>query len=216
GDVRGLYAPRPRGDVMRAMADLARRRGQLDRADRFAAEAALHYERAADRRAQAWVALIRGDLQRYRGQFEEATGFYRDAGRLLRAVGSAEAVIADLNQGLVLIELDQFREARAVFEMVVDSTERRPSLTRWAQACLLPCDAYAGDWRAFDARWFALAPLREGQLADPDLAWLAGLAARFAAAAGEHERAAMARSMAVAQFDALGWAEAAAALRVEG
>ena len=211
--LRQVDLPRLRGDVLRNLADMARRRGQLDRAEKFNTRAARAYYRAGARRALARAALIQGDIERYRGKLEEAAARYREAGRMLRAVGSADAAVADINQGLLLIELEQFREARAVLEAAGGGAGDQKIVGALAAACLLPCDAWLADWDAWDRHWARTAPIRQGQLADPDVARVARLAAQFATTAGRLDRAEQARKLAVAQLEALGRMDEAAELR---
>lgn len=211
--LRQVDLPRLRGDVLRNLADMARRRGQLDRAEKFNTRAARAYYRAGARRSLARAALIQGDIERYRGKLDEAAARYREAGRMLRAVGSTDAALADINQGLLLIELEQYREAQAVLEEAAGIAGEHRMMAALASVCLLPCAAWLGDWLAWDRHWQRVEPIRQGQIADPDVASVARLAARLAAAAGEEERAEQARGLAIAQLEALGRVDEAAELR---
>ncbi len=209
--LRGLDRPRLKGDVLHNLADMAHRRQQLDRAERFTAQAARALYRAGARRALARLALLQGDIERDRERVDEAANRYREAARMLRAVGASTAG-ADVRQGLLLVELEQYRDARTVLEQAVAAAGEDRVTAALAHACLLPCVASVHDWGAWDHHWHAMAPVRGGLLAEPDIARMMGRAARLAEQRGRGRRAEDARQLAIRQLRALGRKDDADAL----
>ncbi len=209
--LRGLDRPRLRGDVLYNLADMARRRGQLERAERFITQAARAYYRGGARRALARAALLQGDVERDRKRFDEAASRYREAARMLRAVGASPA-LADVKQGLLLVELEQYRDARTVLLDALSGAADARMVAALGHACLLPCAASLHDWGAWDDHWHGMAPMRSGVVAEPDIARIGALAARLAEQRGRSRRAEDARQLAIRHYRALGRSEDADAL----
>ncbi len=191
--------------VHAAMADLARRTGDHRRARRHALDALDGYTAADSRWGRAHAANLLGDLDRFEGDLDRAEARYRESCRLYGGLGSNDAIAADGNLGLVLVETNRIAEARRHFERVIeraDATHNR-ELGAIFRACLLPCLATDGDWKGWDATFAHLDPLRDGRLVEPDVARTVERAARFAAAAGQPKRAAYAWKLVIAQLEGL-------------
>lgn len=96
------------GEVARNAGDHPRAAGLLEWSrDLFAAVGSV-WEQAA-------AVNSLGDLRRIEGRLDEAVDLYREAARLFRRVGSSSAVYPEFNQGLTLLEIGRFAEARQVF-----------------------------------------------------------------------------------------------------
>ncbi len=121
-------------------------------------------------------------------------------------MGATNAVFARANLALVLLESGDPAAARALLAEALarfEATDQR-AFAAVANAALLPCDAHAGDWTAFDARVErADALLAETRLIDADTGRLLEAAGDTARAAGEWARAIAAYGLARQQWAAL-------------
>lgn len=216
--VSGLDDPQARvlrANGLRNLADLGRR---LDRPEALGlAEQAIEAYRAIGlRRPVAQMQVIAGDLLRYAGRLDAAAEAYRAAADGMRAIDAPELPFAEMNRALVLMALDRPGAARRILSGVIEADPGRGAgavAAMIARAVILPSDAAAGDWRAWDSRFGGMGPVATGRLSDPDIAEAARRAAALAEAAGEPLRAALARELAAAQFEALGRPEEAAEMR---
>lgn len=211
--LRSAEMHRLRGDVMRSIADLERRRGRLERAERYTVRAGRAYYKAGARPPLARAALVQGHIERARGRFDEAAARIRDAGRVLRTARAPDAPLAQIDLALLLIEMEQYREARSVLSDVITAADTAPIFRPRAAACLLPCVAHAGEWGEWRIYWPMVSALDDREVADPDLALVAERAAEQAAAVGAIPQADQARGFAIRQYERLGMSDRAAALR---
>ncbi|MEZ4431000.1 MAG: protein kinase [bacterium] len=219
---RARLGPTPddalRGEIERKLCDIARRRGDHDAAIAHALTARACFTRIGARWSIARLSNTLGDMHRYRGDFAAAMRAYEELRQLSIELGiTIGADYAHANLGLTLIELGRYAEARPLLDRARAAAVDRgdTELCIYMHAALWACDAADADWAAFDARQPHLAPLATGRIHDPDAAMVARHAARLAAEAGQPARAAAARALAIAQLDALGREDDAAALRAE-
>ena len=207
-----------KANVLSALADLERRGGDQERAARCASEARSIYQLIGARWGQAHAANLLGDIARYQGDLSAAEAHYRESCQLYGGIGSFDAIAADGNLALVLIELGQSDEARRLLDHVVLRADGAHSheLSQIFRACQLPCLAADADWPTWDATFARIDALCSGALVEPDVARTACRAAEGATAQGDADRAAQAWDLAIAQFEGLGRvsdAEAARAAR---
>ncbi|MCB9553418.1 MAG: protein kinase [Myxococcales bacterium] len=211
----GAHEPLVEANVLACIADLARRGDDQDRAARCATRARALYQQIGARWGQAHASNLLGDIARYGGELDTAERCYRESCRLYGGIGSFDAIAADGNLALVLIETERYDEARRLLEHVVLRADGAHSheLSQIFRACLLPCRAADRDWRAWDATFGRITALRTAALVEPDVARTARRAAELALTAGEPARAAQACDLAIAQLDGLGRGDDADALR---
>jgi hypothetical protein len=153
---------------------------------------------------QAEAAFTRAEVARSRGGLEEAVGGYRAALRLLEAAGSEDVGLVLVRLGLVLDLQDRPNDARTVLDAARAHAERHedPGLLGLVCATLLPVDLARGQLTAFDLHLQrASALLATTDLVDADVAESVERAARRVEDA---TRAAKARALARAQWEALG------------
>ena len=193
------------GGILHTRTLVAWKRGQLDRARRIGAQAMECFEHTGDRFGLGNVSNTLGDVARYDGDLVEAERWYRQAIRLKNAVGSI-AEDTELNLAVTLVEMGRYPEARERIEHVETRARRvgHPVILAFCAVTSLPCDAWAADWGAWDARWHDMQLFTDGKLAEPDAIRSLRLAASLAASVGETERADHAEALAAAQEEALG------------
>jgi tetratricopeptide (TPR) repeat protein len=187
--------------------------GRLDEAHDQLQRAWAHFERGGSRVGLAGCRKALADVARLRGALEEAEAGYREACVRHEALGSADAVIAEANLGLVLLDRGRWAEARVVLEACLRRFDERGrvALVGCTHACLLPCLAGEGDWPAWDRHLArATALLAETGFTYLDIARSAHLAGDMARGAGEPARARAAYALALRQWRALGRADDAA------
>jgi len=159
---------------------------------------------------------VLGEAARKSGLLAAAEQHYREAQRLGRAVGWSGTDLVELNLGLVMALAGQHEPARALFEGLLDvflARGHRSWLGAVHGVLLLPL-AHLGDWTAWDRHLAAATELLGAAgVYESDLAETLQRAAEAARAAGEEERAEAAFGFALAQWEGLGRAEEAAALR---
>ncbi len=202
----GQSDPIRRGDLHRVQALTARGRGDFVQA-RVHADAALGlYRRSGSRLKQSHGYNLVGDLARYAADLEAAAEAYGQAVYFGELAGSYDAMTDELNLGLVLLELGRYGEARRRLTAVLQRAERVAFkvLVVYGHLCLLVCEARDGRWSAWDTRWRAIAPVREGKLVDLDVCRVAEMAARHAGLARRIERAQAAWRLAADQYRRLG------------
>ncbi|MBO85951.1 MAG: hypothetical protein CL927_11390, partial [Deltaproteobacteria bacterium] len=148
-----------------------------------------------------------GDVARRSNRLEHAEAHYRDAMKLLDAVGHSAATIPRLNLGVVLVGRDKSVAARRLIEPLLRNQDirDRPALAAAAHLVLLAAVAKAGDWAAWDHHvGRAGALLAATGIVDRDNAFLAKMAAENAVQGGEVDRARSAFGLAWQQLDGLG------------
>lgn len=192
--------------VRMGVADVVRRRGELDRAA-LLIEASLPVTRRMNNRHALAVALnTLGDIARARGDLAGAEAYYAEAYAELSALASGEASILHLNLGLTQIERERWEEAARTFALArreLAESGRRGYLV-FALAGLWACAAAARSWDDYDAITREVTALAaEVPVVDDDLALLFDRTTRVVIAAGERERAAPALELAIAQWRAL-------------
>jgi len=206
-----------RGTVLMTIADIARQQGDVQRAGRLAADAHHEHEQAGSRWGQAQAGTLLGDAARYRGDLEKAEAHYRRSKQLYAAVGSANEPAADINLGLVLIEQARFSEANLLLSEVHNRLEvaGHNRISVLVRACLLPCLAHDSDWKKWRDFMGRMSLLTSGAVVDPDIAYVARMAARKAVSVGAYTQALAAWRLSLVQFEALGREEEARSVRNE-
>jgi tetratricopeptide (TPR) repeat protein len=199
------------------LATLARKAGGLDEAVLRLGDARDRFERCGSRWGVALCVNLLGEVARFREQRTEAELHYREALSGFRAVGSlGDASVVEFNLCLLLVQTGRREEARKTLEAGLTQAllAERQALAVSVLAALLPCDAGAGDWDAWDTHLGELEELRERiGIVDVDIAGAAQLGAELAAEAGETERARGAWEVALAQWTGLGRTREANAVR---
>ena len=174
------------------------------------------FEASGDRFGLAHAGMARGLIARDEGRRADAIAAFEAARRTFHQLGHHNVAVAECNLSQALLADGRVEAARLAAERGrAAAVEMRNDVYRViAEMTLLPAVAHAGDDAAWDACWSALTTLmpRLG-LALADAGEALADAARRAARHGWWERAAAARSMAIAQFEGAGCPERAAALR---
>jgi serine/threonine protein kinase/tetratricopeptide (TPR) repeat protein len=139
-----------------------------------------------------------GLLDRAEAEYERALGLYL-------AVGDAESTYPRLNLAILAILRQDWTTASHRIEVARREVDRQGRVAMMAvvRALMLAPAAGLADWGTFDR---ALASLRTASqhLVDPDVAEVAGIAARVASAAKEPRRAAAAARIAATAWRGLG------------
>jgi tetratricopeptide (TPR) repeat protein len=192
--------------AVRRLAQIARFQGRLNDAERLASKALVTFERLGDRRGEAMCLSELGELYRAGWSFDKAEESYRTARAIYKEIGSRQTLTTDLNLTLILLQQERWHAVdRAVIylENNLSESARGPQLL--VSLCRLVLYARRGSWPGFDAAMGDAEQLNpRGKMTDPDFAWPAELAGRFAAAEGRPERARTAYDMALRQYVALG------------
>ena len=181
------------------LAQLMKRRGNYEAAAVYNRRAQVHLEAAGARNVLGACHNQLGELARAQGDPDAATTHYSDALRVWSAMGSGNAVYAQVNLALVLLDRDLFDGARTALKSALKrfETQRQWSMAAAAHAYLLPSCAAAKDWPAFDLHTEeATRILAETGFADSDAARLARRGADLAETAGVLDRARSARLLA--------------------
>lgn len=167
-----------------ALAQLYQKQGRLDEALEHAEQARIWSERMGQNTNLAHVALLEGEIARYRGDLEAADEHYRRSVELYEAFHDPTAVVATLNLGVVGVLRGQFAETRALTEVLLKrllAEDGLPLFVAYARSVLLACCAALGDEACFHAQHLELlAFLTRTGAADPDIAKLAAIAAKHA------------------------------------
>ncbi len=189
-----------------SLAQLETQAGRLDEATRHCRDALELFRLGGARNGTAACDNQLGELARLRGDLGRAEEHYRQALHLWSAMGATNAVFARANLALVLLESGDPAAARPLLAEALARFEAHDqrAFAAVANAALLPCDAHAADWLAFDARVErADALLSETRLVDADTGRLLEAAGDTARAAGEWARAVAAYGLARQQWAAL-------------
>ncbi len=177
------------------LAQLAKGLGDFPSAAAHNLRAQQHLEAAGARNVLGACHNQLGELARLQGDLGAATRHYADALRTWDAMASGNAVFAQVNLALVLVERGRYQRARAALTAVLRRFEaqHRWSLAGSVHAYLLPCEAAARSWDTFDRHLEAAERLlaRTG-FRDPDAARMAERAAGLC----DGDRAARARAFA--------------------
>ncbi|HJL16194.1 MAG TPA: tetratricopeptide repeat protein [Sandaracinaceae bacterium LLY-WYZ-13_1] len=200
GDRQGI------GRAQMGLADVVRRRGRLDAAAALLEASTDAMRRYGNRQSEGVGLNTLGDIARAQGRLEQALRRYREALRVLDAVGSEEALIVRLNLGLVLLARGEWAEARAFFEAVLPELDEagREGFRVYVEAGRFAAAAGLGDF----AEVARLAPgldrlLADTAIVDEDVAASLELAGDRSAAANRPAWAATAWERARTQWDRL-------------
>jgi eukaryotic-like serine/threonine-protein kinase len=191
-------------DCTRGLGQLAQARGDHAAAKTLTSEALRAFQEQDNILGVALCVGGLAELARYRGDLEGAETGYRQALAAYERIGSASAMLPQLNLGLILLLREDYAAARRVLDAARRELERsgRRAWLAAVHANLLPCAAAAGDWAAFDHHLStASLLLNETGMADDDIAWTLERAAELAAE--QPERAAAAAALAATQRRAL-------------
>jgi tetratricopeptide (TPR) repeat protein len=112
-------------------------------------------ERIGARLLVAESQTLLGEIARHDGQLDAAETAYRGALQQLRALGHRNALICEINLGLVDVQRGEHARARGVLQASLAQLEerRRPDLAAAVHVFLLPCCAAVADWEAFDSHF---------------------------------------------------------------
>ena len=173
-------------------------------------------ERAGSRRGMAALDNALGEHARLRGDLDAAERHYRDALRRWDALAmGTDALVGQVNLGLVDLLRGRFAEARARFEAALPHLARE-GVRAAVHAGLLNCAAGLGEWDAFDRhRATAAALVARCDLTDLDIAHAARTAGELAGGAGRPGRARAALELAAQQYAELDRADALAAVHAQ-
>lgn len=192
-------------DALRRLAGIARFQGRLEDAQRLAGRALITFERVGNRRGEAQAHGELGESKRLGADYAGAEENYRTARDIYRDIGSRQTLTMDLNLTLLLLLRERWNAVdRAVsyLENNLPENSRGPQLL--TTLCRLVLCAQRGDWSGFDAAMGDAEQLNpRGQMVDPDFAWPAERAGKFAAAAGKPNRARTAFDMSLGMYLAL-------------
>lgn len=187
-------------DCTRGLGQVAQALGDHEKSKQLTREALEAFEAQENILGVALCVGGLAELARYRGDLEAAEAGYRRALRAYERIGSASAMLPQLNLGLVLLLREDYAGARRTLDAARRELERsgRRAWLAAVHANLLPCAAAAGDWAAFDHHAEVAGELLGSTgMADDDIAWTLERAAELAAEHGE--RAARAAALAEAQ-----------------
>ncbi len=215
GRFDALEDARGRADAMTALAAVARSMGDHEKTEEYSRKAVEMYEQMGSRFGVAVARNILAEILRLRGDLAGAEDAYRTAENALRALGSPEAFVPQLNLALVLMQRGLVVEARDTLLAVLATLERsgRKAYQGVVHALLLPSMALLLDWDGWDRHaGRARELLTASGIADVDVAEALEDAARHAEAADRRLLAGDALSMAAAQWRALGKPDRAATL----
>jgi serine/threonine protein kinase/tetratricopeptide (TPR) repeat protein len=115
GQARNIYVERGDSfhpatiDVYLAVTFISERR--LDRAADILENALPIARRLGDRSTEAECMNCLGEIARHRGEFTDAREYYRQAGDLWELTGDRDAAVAQLNEGLTLLDAGAYTEA---------------------------------------------------------------------------------------------------------
>jgi tetratricopeptide (TPR) repeat protein len=182
--------------------------GSLPVAHRHIAEARATCEQRELRVLSGVCMNMLGEIERQRGNLAESQRCYREAVRRHQSCGAlATSMIAELNLALVHLQSDQYAEAHAMANVVLQSIHVSGARQFLAAVhlILLVCAAAGDRWSAWPMHFEAASVLlgESGQV-HADLATLAQRAARLARETGHHEHASEAFGLAEQQWRRLG------------
>ncbi|MEZ4322652.1 MAG: protein kinase [Myxococcota bacterium] len=163
-----------------SLAQLAQKQNRLDEAIQLAEEARWRAERVGQHGMLAHIAMLEGEVARYRGDLDAADLHYRESIERYEAFHDANSVVPTLNLGVVGVLRGQYAETRAMMESLLRQLllpGRRAVYVAYARSVLIACCAALGDADAFDLHYDGLiAFLEKTGVADPDIARLAAIA----------------------------------------
>jgi serine/threonine protein kinase/tetratricopeptide (TPR) repeat protein len=175
-----------------ALAQLYQKQGRLDEALAHAEEARWRSERMGQHTNLAHIAMLEGEVARYRGDLEAADAHYRRSAELYEAFHDPTSVVPTLNLGVVGVLRGQFAETRALMDTLLKRLEDggAPIYTAYTRSVLVACTAALNDAWSFTTHHHALtAFLERTGVADPDIVKLATIAAEEAVDDTVRERA---------------------------
>ena len=186
---------------------IARKKGQLGKSMSHLKRALRVYETIGSQNGISHCLNSMAEVARYQGDLEAARTGYQRALSMGRAIGSGAGVFPKLNLGLVLIGLEQYRDAQAILEEARDEILDRgwKNLLGAVQVVMLPCLAHRRLWAKWD-HCLAQAQelLKQTGMIERDIAQPAQRAGELALDAHEHSRALDAFAIARQQFEGLG------------
>jgi tetratricopeptide (TPR) repeat protein len=197
-------------------AQVAKRLERYDEARALAREAQAILRAATCVGALPEVANELGELARLTGDLDEAERHYLEARAGYRAIGSAQAAVAELNIAMLFVMRSRYVEAEALLVPARDFLRRigRRSLFAIANIALLPVAASRSDWTAF-AEYLADArsALEATGIVEADAALMAIRAAELARDRGNPRCALDAYAIALDQLRRLSHSSAVAVER---
>lgn len=173
-------------------------------------------QRNADRNEEGNCVNALAEIARYEGRLDDAEQGYRDAMNLLGSIGSRGAILPQLNLALVLLHRGEYAAARDQLEPGIATLAARGQrgFLAWAQVCMLPCEAQAGEVAGWSDQLAGIRSLlEETAMVDPDVAWAARLAGDILSSAGHFAEARETYGLALAQTTSLGDESGAAKLQ---
>lgn len=193
--------------ALRKLANLDVDQNKPDSAEELCQRALDHHTNAGERQNVAACLNSLGNIHLTRGDLESAQECYRDALDTLRAIGnSIDAMTTQLNLALVMLETEQFSEARNELTSIIEACEKRGirSLEAFARSLLLPALAAQHDWTAWDDELpKAKKLLNDTGVVDADTLDCIRTAGEHCVAAGKQERGRQAFKMALTLAHAL-------------
>jgi len=196
GDPHGV------ADHLIGLGDVARHTGDFATARRSYEEAGARFEELGNRYGVSRGINGLGEIARLSGDLPGADGLYQGAASILASLRSADEVFPRFNRALVALALGDVARAAGILEECQVRLEEMGwgSLLACVHLARLPCLAKSRDWSAWDGAFtLGAAAVRSARLIDPDIPWIAELAARTAEAAGQEARARAARELAAEQ-----------------
>lgn len=200
--------------VRQVLADVAKERGEYDRAREMYREILEQSRHAGNRNLEALCTNGLGEIARFRDDADRARNRYREFARLAREIHDPSgAAISMFNVGLVELMAGRFDVAAEVLddaEHRLDELSRKDQWLHGLRTARLTLAAGTGNWQRFDD---LLAHYDDGW---PDEArlykdhpWLLEMAGSYAERANQAERASAARRLARDLWNRLGDEQAA-------
>jgi tetratricopeptide (TPR) repeat protein len=195
------------GECFKGRAEVAFAQNRPDAAAELFEAASAVFEDLGDRARLATALTGVAEVERLRGNLDEAERRYRELLVIFELQGSPNVGITLCNIGLVRLARRDFPGAKMMLEQALVAFRRIGARATEGGACaeLLPCAAHDRDWEGWD-RYFSRAVklITEVGVADPDDAWPIQMAADMATEAGEFERAHAAYEFALKLWTQLG------------
>ena len=211
-----LRVSRDRGDAFREgqarynLYEIYFQGGDLDSAESNLQEARRAYGSIGARKGIAQVALADGELARAKGDYEQAIRAYTEAKMRGENCENTVALDAQINLGLVCVEVGRTGEARHAFEDIlrVQGANLLVYTRTVIRLGLVNCLIAESNWQKAKRELSELdTVLLKSRIIDRDYATMATLAARRAAAMDQHGLARRAWEIAEDQWSLLGNAE---------
>lgn len=201
GDPHGI------ADHLIGLADVARHTGDLAAAEDLYRTAEARFEELGNRYGVSRGVNGRGETARLSQDLARADQLYRRAQSILAALRSADEVFPRFNQAQVALAQGDAPRAAGILEECLARLEEMGwgGLLACVHLARLPGLAESRTWSTWDDAFSRGATaVRSAGLVDPDVALIAELAARAAAAAGQEARARAASELAREQWRRLG------------